>query len=124
MCGLVLLGVLPALHSGSQQADLLQKASEPDRRGGHPAILHHAASGQHVQGGEASRLWQQLLGQSGPGAAGSSSLAHPLRDAAGSPFVGPADSWPDSATLHTGVWAAPPFSLRGYCSVFTFAVPD
>lgn len=62
VCGLVLLGIHPALHSGPQQADLLPSAPEPDRCGGHPAILHHTCGGQHLQRGETHGLWQHLFG--------------------------------------------------------------
>lgn len=122
--GLVLPGVHPALHSGPQQAHLPQAAPEPDRCGGHPAVLHHPGGGQHLQGREAHELGQQLLGQSGLGAACPQSSTYPLCDAARPPFVGPADAGPDSTPLHTGVRTAPPLPVRGHRSVFPPAVLD
>lgn len=124
VCGVVLPGIHPALHSGPQQADLPASAPEPDRRGGHPALLHHPAGGQHLQRGEASGLGQQLPGQGGLGAACPQSPAHPLRDAAGSPLAGPTDSGPDSAPLHTGVRTAPAFPVRGHRTLLPTAVLD
>ncbi|XP_068182152.1 potassium voltage-gated channel subfamily G member 1 isoform X1 [Antennarius striatus] len=122
--GLVLAGVHPALHPGPQQADVPAAAAEPDRRGGHPAVLHHPAGGQHLQRREAPGLRQQLPGQGGPGAARPQSPADPLRDASGSPLAGPPDVGSDGAPLHAGVRAAPPLPLRGHRAVFPFALLD
>lgn len=100
MCCMVLPGVPSALHSDAEQVYVPAYASKCNRRGGHTSLLHHPHCGLSVSGRETHRLREQLPGEGGVSPPSPASSTDLLRDEVGSPFLGFADSGPDSEEVY------------------------
>lgn len=115
MCGLVLPGVPPALHSSPQQAGLPARATQYHRCLGNPSLLCFSGGdrGGPLNGTWSARRKQGLPGQTWPGVKDYAGAADPVRDATGSPLSWPADTGTDGPPQHPGVWPSSALSLCG-----------